>query len=108
MQNVLYDELDSDFEILDLAKNKNRAKRRKTNVTKAIRKRNISRHVLGLNWYNNLHEYSKNKVHCSCNICRFRPTWKPDMKTIRDMKREDMMNQKLYEFIHEGDLNAAT
>ena len=43
--------------------------------TKALRKRAIDRsvHYCGRNyeyaWYNNLHEYSKGKIHCSCPLC---------------------------------------
>lgn len=35
---------------------------------KARRKRRMieSWHIT---WYNNLHQYSKNKIHCSCGIC---------------------------------------
>ena len=39
---------------------------------KAIRKQQIVRHVYGWpeGWYDNLHQYSKNKIHCSCPLCR--------------------------------------
>ena len=42
---------------------------------KALRKRTIDRqvHWCGRNneysWYDNLHEYSKGKIHCSCWLC---------------------------------------
>lgn len=43
---------------------------------KAIRKRNIDRNVRQRwshsscgDWYDNLHEYSKGKIHCSCGLC---------------------------------------
>ena len=36
---------------------------------KAIRKKNICEQVYGIEYYNNLHQYSKNKVHCSCPLC---------------------------------------
>ena len=37
---------------------------------KAIRKKKLSDSWLhGSSWYDNLHQYSKNKIHCSCNIC---------------------------------------
>ena len=47
---------------------------RKMAYTKAIRKRKIARetyHALDSEWeyYDNLHQYSKNKVHCSCPNC---------------------------------------
>ena len=52
-----------------------RAERRHNDVTKALRKRKISEevytHMPGStwNWYDNLHQYSKNKIHCSCPLC---------------------------------------
>lgn len=40
---------------------------------KAIRKRNITKHYCGIDkehpYYNNLHQFSKNKIHCSCPMC---------------------------------------
>lgn len=42
---------------------------------KAIRKLKIDRAVNNymsedrLGWYTNLHQYSKNKIHCSCPLC---------------------------------------
>ena len=52
-----------------------RAWRRYKNYTKAKRKRDIDAAVYGYGthwypWYNNLHQYSKNKIHCSCPMCR--------------------------------------
>ena len=46
----------------------NRGKRRKLNIAKALRKKKISEYVSGIS-YNNLHQYSKNKIHCSCPSC---------------------------------------
>ena len=52
-----------------------RAERRHLNITKAIRKRQIVRDCYwswedtAPEYYNNLHQYSKNKIHCSCPIC---------------------------------------
>lgn len=74
-------------------KNKNRAQRRHNSVRKAIRKRNISMSMAGAYgkpWYNNLHQFSKNKIHCSCWMCSFYG-WTPayvraDEKYAFDMK----------------------
>ena len=49
-----------------------RAERRHNDWTKAIRKRNILKDMMwhdGEELYDNLHQYSKNKVHCSCFYC---------------------------------------
>lgn len=45
-----------------------RAERRKKDFAKAKRKQAIIKHY-GLDWYDNLHQYSKNKIHCSCALC---------------------------------------
>ena len=37
--------------------------------SKALRKRNISNRVYGFDVYENLHQYSKNQIHCSCPCC---------------------------------------
>lgn len=54
--------------------------KRKRDYQKAVSKRNkdISRKISFDNgtstvhpWYSNLHQYSKNKIHCSCPLCAF-------------------------------------
>ena len=47
---------------------------RDISIRKALRKRRISRYdyyyrVEEKDYYDNLHQYSKNKIHCSCPIC---------------------------------------
>ena len=47
---------------------------RRRSIVKALRKRRIAEDVYGfLNrehaYYDNLHQYSKNKIHCSCPMC---------------------------------------
>lgn len=81
-----------------LEKDNRRARRRRLNISKARHKRYISRKVHGLDWYKNLHQYSKNKVHCSCNLCRFRPNWDPNNMSMRDVRRTEIMNQRLREY----------
>lgn len=51
-----------------------RAYLRAKSWSKAIRKRNIDRdtkpaHASWPDYYDNLHEYSKNKIFCSCPMC---------------------------------------
>lgn len=55
------------------------AERRHTDWAKAIRKKKISDGYSCFgsdeSWYDNLHQYSKSKIHCSCGICsRFTKT----------------------------------
>lgn len=48
-----------------------RSTRRKNDWRKAKRKEWIVHHVYCWpeGWYDNLHEYSKGKIHCSCPLC---------------------------------------
>ena len=45
------------------------AEKRHNDWKKAIRKRKII-NAYGWDYYDNLHQYSKNKIHCSCPLCR--------------------------------------
>lgn len=47
-----------------------RAERRHKDWAKAKRKAKISHENFGFDWYSDLHRYSKNKIHCSCGMCR--------------------------------------
>ena len=53
---------------------RDRAWKRKTSIKKARRKKRITgevyQHGKDYPWYNNLHQQSKNKIHCSCPLCR--------------------------------------
>lgn len=44
------------------------AEKRHNDWKKAIRKKKII-NAYGWDYYDNLHQYSKNKIHCSCPIC---------------------------------------
>ena len=52
-----------------------RAERRHNDKKKALRKRYITRNAYYSysidmqEYYDNLHQYSKNKIHCSCPMC---------------------------------------
>lgn len=48
---------------------RNRAEKRHNDWKKAIRKKKII-NAYGWDYYDNLHQYSKNKIHCSCPLCR--------------------------------------
>ena len=50
----------------------NRGYLREQSYLHATRRRRIDRELtrgLWSDWYNNLHQYSKNKIHCSCGLC---------------------------------------
>ena len=77
------------------------AEKRHNDYKKAIRKRRIDRETKPSgwehDWYDNLHQYSKNKIHCSCPMCSAKTNnkghygiamnWSP-----RDRRQLDEMN----------------
>lgn len=72
--HISVDYLETEYLILSIRKgsnmfHKDRGVRRKNAVTKAKRKQDIALHVYGFEYYDNLHQYSKNKIHCSCPLC---------------------------------------
>lgn len=78
---------------------KTRADRRKNDYSKATRKKNIAEHNHGTSWYDNLHQYSKNKVHCSCPLCSAKTSKygnTPNYKHSDELKIASM-NSKLAE-----------
>lgn len=84
-----------------------RAERRHNDFSKAVRKRNIRP-----DWYDNLHQYSKNKVHCSCCMCSMktnnkgfkrRHVWFPATNwTITDRKKLDSMQDDYDDYENGG------
>ena len=79
---------------------------RHNSFKKAIRKKKIADAVCWTDFYDNLHQYSKNKIHCSCGMCRrktnnkgkarlihgnYAPSknWKPS-----DRKKMESMNEQ--------------
>lgn len=65
---------------------------------KALRKRRIAREICGWEMYDNLHQYSKNKIHCSCPLCAGKTDFNcKNGMTHSDRLRIDSMNDKLAE-----------
>ena len=54
-------------------KDRSRGDRRKRDYNKALSKyhKDKAKNLFGEPRYNNLHQYSKNKIHCSCLMCAF-------------------------------------
>ena len=83
------------------------AERRHNDWTKAIRKMKICRDNYGWQYYDNLHQYSKNKIHCSCPMCSAKTKgnflWGSSSRhngknySIKDLKRYDEMMYELKE-----------
>ena len=93
-----------------------KAWRRHKDYSKAKRKKKISDEVYhwtipGSAFYDNLHQYSKNKIHCSCPICRnksrnsgaaalYSGVYNP---TIMDARRQLDMDQDYLEYFDDID-----
>lgn len=80
---------------------------------KALRKKRISDQIYGRfghehSYYNNLHQYSKNKIHCSCPMCspktrnkgrRDRKNYAPSLNyKLSDRKRIEAMEAEVQDF----------
>ena len=102
------------------------ALKRHNDWKKAVRKKSICEHAYGWQFYDNLHQYSKNKIHCSCprcaaktndklnksqgpvhyiHSCRLAGTHQRYGKKnykISDMKKIDTLNYKMNEYINKG------
>lgn len=80
-----------------------RSERRYNNIRKSLRKRRIAREVYphGKEWdyYDNLHQYSKNKIHCSCYLCscKTRDKKKKYAPTNRERRRLNEMEYEIKE-----------
>ena len=96
------EETEIDDQLLDeqpLEKDKKRAERRKKDVAKALRKRRIAKrlytcvdNVTGeetFELYRNLHQYSKNKIHCSCPMCAYAGPSHGEMMRMRAMAEKE-------------------
>lgn len=90
-----------------------RAERRHADWAKAIRKQKIIKQY-GFDWYRNLHQYSKNKIHCSCPLCRSKTNnkthkhvWFPAMNwPMCDLRRINEMDDEKRDFEEGGDFSA--
>ena len=94
-ENVTKDEI--------LGTDRTRASRRKKDWAKARRKRDITQHWWSVqhfgDFYDSIHQYSKNKIHCSCPMCRSKTRDKkmydgPENWSISDRKRIEEMKEQ--------------
>jgi hypothetical protein len=92
-----------DFYCFKAESEKTRAERRHKDFQKAIRKKKITNTWNdGNDYYKGLHQFSKNKIHCSCPLCATKTRGKTAKKqgsaenwSIKDKKRiEDMKEQE--------------
>ena len=61
----------------------------------ATRKQRTAKHCYGWDYYDNLHQYSKNKIHCSCPLCREQRTNSPKTFSVSDQKKFDDITDQL-------------
>ena len=83
---------------------------RDVSIRKALRKRRLAREIyrswpnLEYEYYDNLHQFSKNKIHCSCAACQQKTRnkgkrhardcgWYPSINyKISDLRKLDKLN----------------
>lgn len=95
------------------SKDMSKAKKLDNDNYEINRKKKISENILGYEVFHHLHQYSKNKIHCSCPLCRAKTQRKMDYMggskhrqggknlSIKDRKSFDDMNIKEREYTHE-------
>ncbi len=72
---------------------------RKMAKKKARRKQWIVKHCYGWDYYDNLHQYSKNKIHCSCPLCRAKRMGnRMNYLSIAEQKKIFAMEEQLFDF----------
>ena len=80
-------------------KSRSRAYNRDVSKRKALRKKRLAEEVYyngkEYPYYNNLHQYSKNKIHCSCPLCREQRTNSPKTFSVSDQKKFDDITDQL-------------
>ena len=82
---------------MELMHMRNRAEKRHNDWKKAIRKRKIVEEVYQWpeGWYDNLHQYSKNKIFCSCPLCR--GLTKHGENDISDRRKLEKMKEQMFD-----------
>ena len=91
--------LHKSMKVIEMNKSRSRTYNRDVSKRKALRKKRIAEEVYyngkEYPYYNNLHQYSKNKIHCSCPLC----SPKTRNKGRRDRKNyQRALNYKTSEF----------
>ena len=102
-----FDSLDKELKKYD-SERKKKAKRRKNDMKKAIRKKEIASEIYSDGkehpYYDNLHQYSKNKIHCSCGMCKEKTNYRKNRlgyeygPTVSDRKKMDSMESDLADY----------
>ena len=61
------------------------------------KKREICRAIYGQEYYSHKDSYSKNKIHCSCKMCRSTDYYGHHVLDKRELIAMDKMNKQIYE-----------
>ena len=81
-----------------------RAQRRYDSRRKALRKRRITKEVYLESdehpYYDNLHQFSKNKIHCSCPYCQMKSR---DYLKHSDLQAKEAMDSSMKELEEKND-----
>lgn len=95
------EELECSEELFSTPKHgkRTRGSRRKSDYKKACRKQTIARNH-NIRWYDNLHQYSKNKVHCSCCLCRGKDYKGRHIETRQEHKSKNKWKEDMYEYVN--------
>lgn len=98
--DIYSDLTDAEAELLfSTPKESKKGDRRKIDYKKAKRKAKIdlARSCDGLPRYDNLHQYSKNKIHCSCRHCHGKDYFGRHVITEQEVRSHDEMLVELRE-----------
>lgn len=91
-------------------KNRSSAYNRDVSKRKALRKRKIAREVFGYDYYDNLHQYANNSIHCDCPFCSPKTknkgrkrlkhgNYAPNVNyKINDLRRQIAMDDEEFEY----------
>ena len=66
-----------------------RAYNREISRRKALNRRRLARKIYPYSdedYYDNLHQYSKNKIHCSCRMCRGKDYYGRHIPTMQELR----------------------
>ena len=78
----------------------NRLNRRYARHKAICRKKYISNHVFGFDWYKFDGMYSKGKIHCGCKLCAYSKQF--DLPRLKDKIENDRFNEQMRELEYIG------
>ena len=73
-------------------KQRERGYRRYVRNKTILRKKRISNSIYGLDWYHHDGQYSKWKIHCGCELCKFGKKYGlPTTRDMRELSRQQIL-----------------